>query len=226
MLHISLLKSVQVFFGAVRWTRASLSSSFLFLSSFEKRIKSDFFLFLVLGAPPISLCPSLFLTIVWGAVPPLPLSVFLALFHQPVLHRPIFHPAFPPLCVLSAPHFFLLSIFPAFLFPTSLVAVPSSFSFPSRQAVLCYDAQTLLGQPVRPWWADWLDCLLSSIFVLTDHLRLPESQGGKQHRTQRTGRASRSGPILLIQTVDGVVTSSGSHLISCGHNPVSHFWTV
>lgn len=102
----------------------------------------------------------------------------------------------PPLCVLSALHFFLLSIFPAFLFPTSLVAVPSSFSFPSRQAVLCYDAQTLLGQPVRPWWADWLDCLLSSILVLTDHLRLPGSRWGEttQDTEDRKGIKAGSHP--------------------------------
>lgn len=58
-----------------------------------------------------------FLTIVWAAVPLLSLSVFLALFHQPVVHRPIFHPASPPLCVLSALHFF------AFYFPCSCILV-------------------------------------------------------------------------------------------------------
>lgn len=101
---------------------ANLSSATLILPSFD-------ILFYILGYPPslrVPLCPLLnvssllfllflcFLTIVWGAVPLLSLSVFLALFHQPVVHRPIFHPASPPSvsCRLSA-----------FYFPCSCISV-------------------------------------------------------------------------------------------------------
>lgn len=120
----------------MRHRGAILFSSTLFLPSFERKIESDIFLYfwathLFMFLTALCLMSSIPLVTLLFFVPLFLdyclscchsfLSVFLTLFQQPVVHRPIFHPA-PPACASCRLFNFLLSIFSAvvFLFPTSL----------------------------------------------------------------------------------------------------------
>lgn len=181
-----------------------------------------------LSSPPFSVSSFCFQTIVWAAVSLLSLPVFLALFHQPVVHQPIFHPAF----VSCLGFIFLLSIFLAlvFLIPYpvwQLHPPPLLFFFVFEEmSSSLMQLRRCRGHPVGPRCHDCLDCLLSSVSVLTDHLRPPESQKGN-----KTGQRSHKGhkvglPFGFFQTVDWVVTSFGSHLISCGHKTCLYLWPL
>jgi len=144
---------------------ANPSFSTLTPSFFETRIESDNLL--LPGVAPsrsVPLCPLLnvssiprfdllFLDSFFCAPLPLPsLSVSLALLHQPVVHRPILHPAPPPPPAVSCRRFIF---FPAFNFSCSCIfvshlpclAAPSSFLsffvFPPM-------GHAVWSQPVRP----------------------------------------------------------------------------
>lgn len=153
MLHISLLKSVQVFFGAVRWTRASLSSSFLFLSSFEKRIKSDFFFFSSWGSPHLFVSLTVFDYCLRCCSTPSSLclsrSISSACFTSTYLSSCLS----PSLCLVGS------SFFSAFYFPCVFVShLPGGssillfFSFQTGRAVLwCSDIAGSTSQAVVGW---------------------------------------------------------------------------
>lgn len=112
-----------------------------------------------------------FLTIVWAAVPLLSLSVFLALFHQPVVHRPIFHPASPP-SVSCRIFIFLLSIFPALVFYVSHLPVwqlqPPFFFFPQTDhAVSWYSDIAGVKQSGHQGLTGWIVCCHPSLSQMT-----------------------------------------------------------
>lgn len=157
-----------------------------------------------------------FLTIVWGAVPPL--------FLQPVGHQPIFHPAFHPLSLVGS-SFLCFRFHLHFRFLTLWWQLNPPFRFlPDRLRCVMMLTHCWVNQSSHGG-------LTGSIVYCHPSLSYPttwdcQSHRGKRHRTKKTGRASRPGPNLLIQTVDGVVTCSRSYLISCGHNTVSHLWNV
>lgn len=74
------------------------------------------------------------------------------------------------------------------------------------------------------------DCLSSSVLVLTDHLRLPESREGKRHRTELTGRASRPIPFCLSKLLMGLLqatgyTSSPVVTTQCHTSDLCEYWT-